>query len=79
MNTNLKITDQVEEISPGRKRKVKILNESYTGINAHTRAKVLGVHSITDQLRALRKAVLSGDLSQLAIQDQEIDDIIKGS
>ena len=65
-----------KKLAKGRTKTVTILTEIETGQNAKIRKAVLDEFSISDQLRVMRKAILSGDNSQLQIMDEKIDEII---
>lgn len=65
-----------KKLAKGRTKNVTILTEMETGQNAKIRKAVLDEFSISDQLRVMRKAILSGDNSQLQIMDEKIDLII---
>lgn len=65
-----------KKLAKGRTKTVTILTEIETGQNAKIRKAVLDEFSISDQLRVMRKAILSGDNSQLNIMDEKIDEII---
>lgn len=65
-----------KKLAKGRTKTVTILTEMETGQNAKIRKAVLDEFSISDQLRVMRKAILSGDNSQLQIMDEKIDEII---
>ena len=65
-----------KKLAKGRTKTVTILTEIETGQNAKIRKAVLDEFSISDQLRVMRKAILSGDNSQLIIMDEKIDEII---
>lgn len=72
---NMIITNK-KKIEKGRIKTNVILTEIETGKNAKIRKAVLDEFSITDQLRVMRKAIISGDTSQLIIMDEKIDEII---
>lgn len=72
---NTLITNK-KKLAKGRIKNVTILTEMETGQNAKIRKAVLDEFSISDQLRVMRKAILSGDNSQLNIMDEKIDEII---
>ena len=72
---NVIITNK-KKIEKGRIKTNVILTEIETGKNAKIRKAVLDEFSITDQLRVMRKAIISGDTSQLIIMDEKIDEII---
>ena len=65
-----------KKLAKGRTKTVTILTEIETGQNAKIRKAVLDEFSISDQLRVMRKAILSSDNSQLQIMDEKIDEII---
>lgn len=65
-----------KKIEKGRIKTTVVLSEVETGKNAKIRKAVLDTYSITDQLKIMRKAILSGDLSQLKILDENIEEII---
>ena len=71
-----RIITNKKKIEKGRIKTNVILTEIETGKNAKIRKAVLDEFSITDQLRAMRKAIISGDTSQLIIMDEKIDEII---
>lgn len=72
---NVIITNK-KKLEKGRTKSSVILTEIETGKNAKIRKAVLDEFSITDQLRVMRKAIISGDTSQLIIMDEKIDEII---
>lgn len=72
---NVIITNK-KKLEKGRTKSSVILTEIETGKNAKIRKTVLDEFSITDQLRVMRKAIISGDTSQLKIMDEKIDEII---
>lgn len=72
---NVIITNK-KKLEKGRTKSSVILTEIETGKNAKIRKAVLDEFSITDQLRVMRKAIISGDTSQLKIMDEKIDEII---
>ena len=72
---NVIITNK-KKIEKGRIKTNVILTEIETGKNAKIRKAVLDEFSITDQLRVMRKAIISGDTSQIIIMDEKIDEII---
>ena len=65
-----------KKIGKGRIKTTVVLSEVETGKNAKIRKDILDAYSITDQLKIMRKAILSGDLSQLKILDENIEEII---
>lgn len=71
-----RIITNKKKIEKGRIKTNVILTEIETGKNAKIRKAVLDEFSITDQLRVMRKAIISGDTSQLIIIDEKIDEII---
>lgn len=71
-----RIITNKKKIEKGRIKTNVILTEIETGKNAKIRKAVLDEFSITDQLRVMRKAIISGDTSQLIIMDEKIDEII---
>jgi len=73
-----KLSTKKVVLSKGRTTKVTVLEEEFSGPKAKLRKKILDEFSLTDQLRVIRKAILSGDKTQLEIQDNRIDDILKG-
>ncbi len=72
---NILITNK-KKIEKGRIKTTVVLSEVETGKKAKIRKAVLDVYSITDQLKVMRQAILSGDTSQLKILDENIEEII---
>jgi len=78
MTQTYKLNDKKIILSKGRTRNITFLEEKFSGPKAKIRKKILDEFSISDQLKTIRKAVLSGDNTQLKLQDQRIDDLVKG-